>query len=69
MKKALDKLEALKSEVEQMQVEIEARQQYIQRALGAINVLEQLIAESSNENVDSNSGGQESEQSEDSQGN
>lgn len=69
-----EKLATLESEVRQMMEEIEARNAYINRALGAIEVLCQLIAseenkEESNENVDNNSGGKEQEQAANGEGN
>jgi len=65
-----EKLATLESEVKQMIEEIEARNAYINRALGAIEVLKQLIAkEESNENVDNNSGGEEQGQAPDGEGN
>lgn len=69
-----EKLATLESEVKQMMDEIESRNAYINRALGAIEVLRQLIAseenkEESNENVDNNSGGKEQEQAANGEGN
>lgn len=69
-----EKLATLENEVKQMMDEIESRNAYINRALGAIEVLRQLIAaeenkEESNENVDNNSGGKEQEQAANGEGN
>ena len=69
-----EKLATLESEVKQMMDEIESRNAYINRALGAIEVLRQLLAseenkEESTENVDNNSGGKEQEQAANGEGN
>lgn len=75
-----EKLATLESEVQQMMDEIESRNAYINRALGAIEVLRQLIAaeetrtadtnkEESNEDIDNNSGGKEQEQAANGEGN
>lgn len=65
-----EKLATLESEVKQLVDEINERNAYINRALGAIEVLKQLIAkEEGNENVDNNSGGKEQEQAANGEGN
>ena len=68
MESVQNKLESLRREVGQFEAEITARQQYIQRALGAIQVLEQLIKEEGDEIVNNHIGWPEQVETPDSQG-